>query len=261
VDVAHFAPELVARAQQAHARGAQQQRGRLDQRHHLLAQCQPQVVRRGARDQRGELGLRVERDAHFKIDAAAIVQPHHRAHELVARAGAHGHAAQQRLELVHVARVQRLHLAREPVERALVFLLHGAVQRDHLAPVVGQARAAAACAPGAAQHERFVRQIVHGIDRIPGRLVRQGHGLGRLRDRAMLADGFEQADARGPEKRAEFGFERQPTYELVGLRGHHGHLFCVAKYTKLHNQFGRFLTITTCGHFLWQPARVKKRKA
>src|SRR5471032_1576399 len=63
---------------------------------------------------------------------------------------------------------------------------------DQLSPALRQTRAATALAAGQALDQRFASQVIHGVDRVPGRLVAHLDGLGRMRDGAMFGDGARQ---------------------------------------------------------------------
>src|SRR5450830_382969 len=65
---------------------------------------------------------------------------------------------------------------------------------DQLSPAPRQTRAATALAAGQALDQRFASQVIHGVDRVPGRLVAHLDGLGRMRDGAMFGDGAQQFD-------------------------------------------------------------------
>ncbi len=195
-----------------------------------------QVLHRFPGDDGHYLGTGVQGDAHFHVHPA-IPQAADLANELVAGAGLYREAAQQGLELAHVALADLAHVAGQAIQGPLVFLLHGPVEGDDAAAIVGEPGTAAAAAAGAAHHQGLVGQVVHGIHRIPGSLVGKGHGLGGLGDGAVGVDGLQQADAGIAEKGAELGFQGQLAHQLLLILGHHS-LFLVAKYTKLHSHFG-----------------------
>ena len=102
-----------------------------------------------------------------------------------------------------------VHIGGQTVQRGLIFAFQRAVQRHHFFAIRRQRRAAAVPPASHAGNQRVLGQIVHGVDGVPRRLVRQGHRLGRLRNRAMLGNGFQQADAGVAQKRAQLGVHFQ----------------------------------------------------
>jgi hypothetical protein len=141
--------------------------------------------------------------------------------ELVAGAGFHRHALEQLAELLEIAGLAIVHAGAQAVERGLVFGLQRPVERDGLAAVVGEQRAAAVLAAGRAEHQRLVGQVVHGIDRIPGGLVGNRHGFCGLGNRAVQVNRLEQADAGVAEKAAELGIDFKFAAQAVQSRGHY----------------------------------------
>ncbi|MOA01600.1 hypothetical protein D3C78_1210170 [compost metagenome] len=103
-----------------------------------------------------------------------------------------------------VARAGAQHQTPEQVQVAGVFSgfehlglqgLQLLVQAQHPLTFVGQARTAAALASDNPLHQRFLRQIVQLIDRIPGGLVAHARAFGRAGDRALFGDVLQQGDA------------------------------------------------------------------
>ncbi|MPM71452.1 hypothetical protein SDC9_118417 [bioreactor metagenome] len=218
VDAGDFAPQVVAGGGSDRRIVEQQHRRRLDQGVDFHADGQPEVFRRFAGDHGNQFVLLVELEADLEVDVA-FAQADDLAGELVAGAGLHRHALQQLAELLEVARLAVVHARRQAVERRLVLGFERPVEGDHLASVIGQLRTAAVLAAGRAQHQRLIGQVVHRVDGIPGRLVRQRHGFCCLRDRALLVDRLEQADAGvaqiGAEWAVEFEFAAQARKGLI----------------------------------------------
>ncbi len=207
-NAADFAPQLIARGGFHLVVGQQQNRRGLHQRVQLLAHVQLKILGRFAGDHRHQLVIGVQAQAHFVIDIA-LAQRTHRAGKLVARAAAHRHALEQLAELGKITVLAAVHIGGQTVQRGLIFAFQRAVQRHHFFAIRRQRRAAAVPPASHAGDQRMLGQIVHGVDGVPRRLVRQGHRLGRLRNRAMLGNGFQQADAGVAQKRAQLGVHFQ----------------------------------------------------
>ena len=118
-------------------------------------------------------------------------------------------------ELLEVAGQAVVQTDRQAVEGGLIFGFEGAVEGDGFLAMLGNQRAAAIFAAGRAHDQRLIGQIVHGVDRVPRRLVGKWHGLGRLGNRAVFFNGFEQANAGIAEKTAELGIDFQLTAQTV----------------------------------------------
>ena len=100
----------------------------------------------------------------------------------------------------------------QQAEHALIFAFDGTHQRQHALAVVSQPRAAAMTSAGHARNQRLIGLVVHGIDRIPGRLVGQAIGLRTLGDRALFGNGPQQAQA--PALTQGLAVDRQPQRTL-----------------------------------------------
>jgi hypothetical protein len=110
-----------------------------------------------------------------------------------------------------------MHLLLQPAHEALQPGLEQPVQAHGALPVLGELAAAAMGAAGGGGHERQLGQVVHCLDRIPGRLVAQARLLCGGRDRAALADRLEQRDAPVHEKALPAAIEAQVAGERQGL--------------------------------------------
>lgn len=125
----------------------------------------------------------------FVVDGARA-DFHYGTHEFVACAGLQ-HESPHQVEIaagIH-ARV------RQVFHEFAVFGFQGPEGRDQAASPVGQARAAAALAPGGAQHQRLACRVVHRIDGIPGALVAHAHRARGGRDGAGGVDLRQQVYA------------------------------------------------------------------
>ncbi|KAG0760155.1 hypothetical protein G6F22_019197 [Rhizopus arrhizus] len=74
--------------------------------------------------------------------------------------------------------------ARQIVHELPVFGLPRPERRDQAACAIGQLRTAAAFAAGRSHDEGLARQVVHGVDGVPGSLVAHAHGARGSRDGA-----------------------------------------------------------------------------
>ncbi|KAG1243354.1 hypothetical protein G6F68_015856 [Rhizopus microsporus] len=76
--------------------------------------------------------------------------------------------------------------ARQIVHELPVFGLQRPERRDQAACAIGQLRTAAAFAAGRSHDEGLARQVVHGVDGVPGALVADAPGLRRTVESADM---------------------------------------------------------------------------
>jgi molybdopterin-binding protein len=158
----------------------------------------------------------IEAEADLEIDVT-FAQPDDWASELVAGAGLHRHPPEQPTELIEIAGLAVVHARAQGLERRLILRFERTIQRHDLAPVVSDLRTATVLAAGRALDQRLIGEVVHGVDGVPRRLVRKRHHLGGLRDRTVLVDRFEQADAGVTEKGAELGVDFEFAAQAMGV--------------------------------------------
>jgi len=102
---------------------------------------------------------------------------------MIARAGQHGKSPNDPQVPIKI-----FDAGIEQIEKAVVLGLYGTIRPDKLSAASREAGAATAPATLEASHEWAIGKVVHRLDRVPGRLITQPHGLGRSCDGMSAAD-------------------------------------------------------------------------
>ena len=171
--------------------GRQQHGGGFHQRNGRATDLQAEADHAVVRDDGDEFMAAANGDHHFVVDRAGV-DGTHGSGELVAGTGFHGHFPHEQIVVRHAGG-----LLGEQGEKLLVFGLDLAKVFHQLLAALREARAAAALAAAAALQQGLAGELVHVVDAVPGALVADADGLGRVGDGAGAGDGFKQGHLAG----------------------------------------------------------------